>query len=182
MPAPGDMGLTDIDDEAPQAAGRVGQDDERTEARPGKPAIKPYVNANHKLVVYMTLGFRMRDGASASRVGETIARMDRLGTKVPAEGPDIAAFASLLAERLSAALKGGVEDEDGVGLMLAVAQEVFGLDNISFVEQIALDVATEDMVELAERTGDAKRGLNSIAAEILRSTAEVLRTSIEPRK
>jgi hypothetical protein len=154
------------------------------EAKSGLPAITRYVNANHKLVVYMTLAFRMRDGAAPDRIARTIARMT---SQVPAEGKDIAAFASLLSERLAEALKrpDAVDppfDDDAPGLVLDVAQQVFGHESVSFVEQISLDVPTAEMLSAAVRSGDAERTMNRIAADILRNTAEVLRTSIEPRK
>lgn len=152
---------------------------------PGQPAIARYVNANHKLVVYMTLAFSMRDGASPERIVKTIARMDP--SQVPSEGKDIASFASLLSERMAEALKrpdavNPPRDDTTPGLILEVAEEVFGLESISFVEQISLDVPTAEMLSAAVRSGDAERTMNRIAADILRNTAEVLRTSIEPRK
>lgn len=156
-----------------------------SEAKSSLSTIPPYVNANHKLVVYMTLAFRMRDGASPARICQTISRME--ASQVPQEGKDIARFAFLLSERLTEALKrpdvaNPQRDESAAGLVLGVAEEVFGAENLSFVELISLDVPTTEMMSAAVRSGDTERTMNRIAADILRNTAEVLRTSIEPRK
>lgn len=148
-----------------------------------RPAMPRYVNANHRLVVYMTLAFRMRDGASPGRIVQTIARMDP--TKVSLEVQDIAKFAELLSERLAEALKrpdaiNPPRDDTAPGLIYEIAEEVF--DSVGLVEQISLDVPTSEMLQSAVRSGDAERTMNRIAADVLRNTAEVLRASIEPRK
>lgn len=171
--------MSDTDQTGDSTAGQP------SEAKSGLPTIPRYVNANHKLVVYMTLGFRMRDGASPARICQTISRMD--ASKVPPEGKDIASFAGLLSERLAEALQrpdvaNPPPDEPAAGLVLRVAEEVFGAESLSFVELISLDVPTAEMLSMAVRSGDAERAMNRIAADILRNTAEVLRTSIEPRK
>lgn len=149
------------------------------------PAMPRYYNANHKLVVYMTLAFRMRDGASPERIVRTIARMDP--SQVTPEVESISAFASLLSERTAEALKrpdalNPPRDETAPGLVYAIATEVFGPESVGFVEQISLDVPTSEMLQAAMRSGDAEHTMHRIAADILRNTAEVLRASIEPRK
>ncbi len=149
------------------------------------PLMGRYVNAKHKIVVYMTIALRMREGGSPERIGRTISRMEP--NQVPIEGKDIARFSHLLAERMGEALdrpdlahQPSEEEDDKPGLVLSVAREVFG--ELSFVEQIALDVSTAEMIHAAVRSGDPSRTMHRIVADVLRDTAEVLKTSIEPSK
>jgi hypothetical protein len=65
-------------------------------------------------------------------------------------------------------------------MVLAVALEVFG--EVGFVEQVALDAPTEEIVQAAVRSGDPVRTINRIVSDVLRDAAQVLQLSIEPRK